>query len=108
MDALNFSVLLARKPVTTLFYVMEVMNIHEREVYKEYKLLSAPQISKKDYRKISAERKKVQAELKRILEPVQYLFHIGFARRFFAGLGTDDEWRKIDRKDDGEKILNRL
>ena len=58
-----------RKLVTTWLSVAEVLHVHERHMYVEYKALLGQQVefTKKDFRRIPAQRLKVQKELKRIL-----------------------------------------
>jgi len=67
-----------RKLITTWLNVMETLNAHERHMFEEYRaLLPAPcTLSKKQYRHLSQERKRVQAELRRVLNEIKNYYTI--------------------------------
>ncbi|MDR2713590.1 MAG: type II toxin-antitoxin system VapC family toxin [Clostridiales bacterium] len=66
-----------RTLVTTWLGVMEVLHVHERHMFEEYKSLSTQHsLSRKDYRRNLEERARVQAELKRILREIKAYYLI--------------------------------
>ena len=67
-----------RKIVTTWLNVMELMSVHEQLMYVEYKAVNSlpDSFTKKDFRRNSTQRTRVQSELKRILNEVKSYYTI--------------------------------